>query len=392
MKKIIFVNSHPIQYFAPLYKYLSSEGMDVEVWYGSDESVRGAYDKGFGIEVKWDVPLLEGYKNRFFRNHSWKPSHFKGFWGLLNLGMVRELFKIPPSIIVVHGWGYATNTLVILAGALRGHTLCLRCEMPQNQELMKMGVKQEIKKWGLKNLLFPRFKWFLYIGTQNELFYKSYGIPERKLLFCPYCVDNARYQKQSAVLRPEKNSLKAAKGIPAADKVIIYSGKYIAKKRPLDLIQAFAGLEKDNVWLIMIGEGELRATMQATIAANKISNILLTGFINQSEIADYYALGDIFVMCSTLGETWGLSVNEAMNFGLPLLISETTGCSSDLVREGVNGYLFKTGNTGDLTGKLNRLLRDLDESPVDMGQKSLEIVNKYSFKTILSTLQNLVSQ
>jgi hypothetical protein len=74
VKKIIIINSHPIQYFAPLYKKMTEEGLDVEVWYCSDESIRGENDKGFGTTVKWDIPLLDGYRYRFFKNHSNKPS------------------------------------------------------------------------------------------------------------------------------------------------------------------------------------------------------------------------------------------------------------------------------------------------------------------------------
>ncbi len=61
---------------------MTEEGLDVEVWYCSDESIRGEIDKGFETLVKWDIPLLEGYPFRFFRNYSWKPSIYSGFWAL----------------------------------------------------------------------------------------------------------------------------------------------------------------------------------------------------------------------------------------------------------------------------------------------------------------------
>ncbi|MBS1563162.1 MAG: glycosyltransferase family 1 protein, partial [Bacteroidetes bacterium] len=52
MKKVIFINSHPIQYFAPLYTYMQQQGVDVEAWYCSDESIRGATDKQFGQKIQ----------------------------------------------------------------------------------------------------------------------------------------------------------------------------------------------------------------------------------------------------------------------------------------------------------------------------------------------------
>ena len=85
MKDIIFINSHPIQYFAPLYKYMNAHGVKTKAWYCSDESIKGGLDVQFGVDVKWDIPLLEGYEYKFFKNQSWKPSHFNGFFGLINL-------------------------------------------------------------------------------------------------------------------------------------------------------------------------------------------------------------------------------------------------------------------------------------------------------------------
>ena len=57
-------------------------------------------------------------------------------------------------------------------------------------------------------------------------------------------------------------------------------------------------------------------------------------------------------MCSGLGETWGLSVNEAMNFGLPLVVSETCDSSQDLEIIGTNGYIFKEGNIQELSSEI----------------------------------------
>ena len=83
---VVVVHSHPIQYFAPLYAQLAKRGVQLKVWYCSDESIRGSLDKEFGTAVKWDIPLLEGYNFRFLRNFSWKPSVHKGFWGLIKIG------------------------------------------------------------------------------------------------------------------------------------------------------------------------------------------------------------------------------------------------------------------------------------------------------------------
>jgi hypothetical protein len=235
MKDIIFINSHPIQYFAPLYKYMNSHGVKTKAWYCSDESIKGGLDVQFGVDVKWDIPLLEGYEYKFFKNQSWKPSHFNGFFGLINIGMVRELFRIPKSVIIVHGYHYLTHMLVLMFARLLGHTVCLRFELPLNHEQKKSSWKTAIRKTFFKYIVFSQVNYFLYIGTQNRLFYKSYGIADNRLIFCPYSVDNARFQQDNKLLQSSIAGIKTEMGIPAGDKIILYSGKYIEKKRPMDL-------------------------------------------------------------------------------------------------------------------------------------------------------------
>jgi glycosyltransferase involved in cell wall biosynthesis len=388
MKDIIFINSHPIQYFAPLYKYMNAHGVKTKAWYCSDESIKGGLDVQFGVDVKWDIPLLEGYEYKFFKNQSWKPSHFNGFFGLINLGMIRELFRVPKSVIVVHGYHYLTHMLVLMFAKLSGHTVCLRFELPLSHEQKKKGWKTILRKAIFKYIVFSPVNHFLYIGTQNRLFYKSYGIADHRLLFCPYSVDNARFQQENKILKQDIAALKEQIGIPANSKIILYSGKYIDKKRPMDLIRAFHQLNDSNCWLIMVGEGNLRNQMESFIAENNLKQVILTGFINQSKVPEYYAISDVFVMSSSVGETWGLSVNEAMNFGLPVIVSDLTGCSSDLVKQGDNGYTYQTGNVDELALKLKEVLI---ENKLSGKTSSESIVNNYSYKTVTENLRQLVA-
>jgi glycosyltransferase involved in cell wall biosynthesis len=388
-KEVIFINSHPIQYFAPMYKYMNEHGVTTKAWYCSDESIRGGFDKQFGVDVKWDIPLLEGYESHFFKNFSWKPSLSAGFFGLMNLGAIARIFKIPKSVFVIHGWNYFTHFFVIFLGKLMGHTICLRCEMPQNQELLKQGWRQTLKKVLLKYFVFPRVNYFLYIGSQNLAFYKSYGIKDSQLIFCPYSVDDNRFRKEHLELKPTVGTIKSRMGIPANAKIILYSGKYMEKKRPMDLLRAFKQLSNPACWLIMVGEGELRKEMEQFITTNQLNKVILTGFVNQSQVSEYYAISDVFVMCSTIGETWGLSVNEAMNFGLPVIISDLTGCSEDMVINGDNGYIFETGNTHQIALSLfdvlfSKKLSGFTEPAI--------IVNKHSYSTVTQNIKSIIGK
>jgi len=381
-KNVIFVNSHPIQYFAPMYKYLNEQGIPTSAWYCSDYSVKGGLDVEFGTKITWDIPLLEGYESQFFKNISIKK---KGFFRFINFGMIAELIKEPKSIIVVHGYHYFTHFMILMLGGLFGHTICFRTDVPQNHEIIKQGWKQKIKRFGLKHILFPRINYMLYVGTQNKLFYEGLKIPQNKLVSCPYAIDNNRFRNFICDQKEERKRL----GIKQDEKIMVFSAKYIHKKRPLDLLKAFHRLNEKNVWLIFVGDGELREEMQNYIDQYKLEKVIMTGFVNQKEIPKYYAIADLFVMCSGQGEHWGLSVNEAMNFDIPLVLSDLTGCAVDLVDPGNNGYIFETGNIEELTKSIKSILV---ENSLSETKTSKMIIDDYSYKSVLNGLKTLRDQ
>jgi glycosyltransferase involved in cell wall biosynthesis len=88
-------------------------------------------------------------------------------------------------------------------------------------------------------------------------------------------------------------------------------------------------------------------------------------------------LCDVFVFPSAK-EQWGLVVNEAMNAAKPVVVSDRVGCAPDLVRDGVNGFVFPVGDIGALAERLRRLTED-PELARRMGEEGLRIIDKWNF-------------
>jgi len=386
--KISYYLSHPIQYFSPLLREMNKE-FDLHVYYFSDASVRGNVDVGFGREVKWDMPLLEGYSHTFLKNLSRRKSLSNRMWDAVNPGVAKTLFKDSSSIVIVNGWSYFSNLLTILTAKFLGKKVWLRAENPLNQELLKSKRTLAVKKLILQFLLFPLINKFLYIGSESKKFFEYYGAKRAQLVYTPYAVDNDWFQRQAYCLR-DKEEVKEKLGLPGNKKIILLSGKYIEKKRPLDLLEAFRLLDRADTMLVMVGEGVLRSEMEEYIKKHGLENVVLTGFINQSEITKYYAVADVFVMCSGPGETWGLSVNEAMNFALPVVVSKTCGCTADLVHKGDNGFVFEEGDVKALSEALKKLLVD-ETLRVKYGAASLRIINDFSIKAIVRNMEGAVT-
>ncbi len=351
------------------------------VIYCSDENVKGHFDREFGVPVKWDIPLLEGYSYQFLKNNSWKPSAAKGFFGLINFQIFKVLKNEKNSFLVIHGWAFATNFLAVIAGKLTGVKLCLRSENPLNQELLKRKWVLFLRKIFFTYIWFKLFDYFFYIGTQNKKLYKYYGVPDKKLIFTPYAVDNERFKKEYEKYKDRKSELIKELGLPSDKKIILTSGKYIYKKRPMDLLKAYNLLNDENTALVFLGEGELRIEMEDYIRQNNLKDVYLTGFKNQTEVGKYFACADIFVLPSGLHETWGLVMNEALNFNLPVLVSDIVGSAYDLTDKESR---FICGDILDIKDKLKKkLLENIDSN------SSISIINNFSFDQIIENIKKL---
>ena len=390
--KLAILASHPIQYQAPLFKKITENSqIDLMVYFNWDFGVgEESFADEFGKKIKWDIPILEGYKYKFLKNFFLKPSDI--FFGQINLGIIKELVINNYDAVVVFGWNSFTNWLVFLTKFIHRTRIILQSESPLNQELLKSKWKIKIKKIIL-GWLFKHISAFLYIGEENKKFYQFYDIPEEKLFFAPYAVDNDRFIKAGKSLMENRNDLRNKIGIAENDAVILFVGKMIEKKHPMDLLKAYelmisnqelvtsnqGKVKNANSHLIFVGDGILRAELERYVKENNLKNLHFAGFKNQTELPQYYALADIFVLPSGIGETWGLVVNEAMCFSLPVIVSDVVGCGQDLVRQNENGFVFLLGDINKLAERLKELAEN-KEKREQFGKKSFEIIQKYSYK------------
>ena len=116
--RLAYLVSHPIQYQAPLLRRIARDpGIDLTVLFGSDFSVRGYKDEGFGVDVKWDVPLLEGYKSEFLP--TLRDNGTEGTLSPISYGISRRLARgvdgQPFDVMWVHGYATANQLYGILA-------------------------------------------------------------------------------------------------------------------------------------------------------------------------------------------------------------------------------------------------------------------------------------
>ncbi len=381
MKKIIVLTSHPIQYQAPLFKLLAKDSnLDFGAWFCWD---RGTKDEEFGVSVQWDIPLLEGYSNVFLKNYSLVPS--SGFFGQFNPGVISKIIRVHPDLLILFGWNSFTNWMAFVTAKILNIPVAVRGESPLKQEFLKPRWKIFLKK-----LLLPAFfsamSAIFYIGMENRKFYEYYGVLHQKLFFTPYAVDNAFFTQNARELRVRRKELRAALGFRESDCVLLFVGKLIPKKNPGDLLDAYKQLapKNPNLKLVFVGDGSLREALEKSAA--ELHGVKFVGFKNQTEVPSFYSLADILTLPSGLGETWGLVVNEAMCFGLPIIASDVIGCGGDLIIEGSNGFIFPAGDVQKLTEAISFFLMHPEKKEA-FSDKSCEIIKRYSLDECVAGIQ-----
>jgi len=389
--RLAILASHPIQYHVPLYRALAKRSeIDLTVLFCSNFGLKAYHDRNFGQDVKWDIPLLDGYHNEFLPNVSPRPNPSR-FWGLINPVIVQRLRKENFDAVWLHGWALASNCMAWVTAASRHLPIFIRGET--NGMTEPVGLKRIAKRILLKKF-FKHVTGFLAIGTNNANFYRSYNVSEKRIFMTPYSIDNAFFIGRSQELEGQKRILKEKEGIPPDLPVILFCGKLYDVKRPMDILQAFALLDRSlRASLVFVGDGPLRAEMERFVVQRRVANVHFLGFRNQQELPRCYALADLLVL-SSASETWGIVLNEAMCSKLPLIVSDRVGAAADLVRNGVNGFVYPMGNIEALADCITRVITN-DVVRDEMGQRSLEIIKRWgpeeSVKGVLSCLSAVVN-
>ncbi|BBD57372.1 group 1 glycosyl transferase [Nostoc sp. HK-01] len=372
--KLAIITSHPIQYYAPWFRYLAHDDhLQIKVFYLWDFGVTQKLDAGFQQVLQWDIPLLDGYKYEFVPNVSSKPgvSHF---WGLQNPSLISQVKAYNPNAVLLMNYNYASIYNFLLHWDSRRIPLLFRGD--SHRLLKPTGIKAWARQQFITQI-YRRFAGCLYVGKANYEYFKYHGVPSDQLFFSPHTVDNDRFFSQAAHAKQQAITWKQELGIPLDHAVIVFAGKFEPKKRPLDLLQAFLIANLSQVSLLFVGGGSLETDLKATAA--KHANIYFAPFQNQTLMPRTYAIADLFVLPSYgTSETWGLAINEAMCLSCPVIVSSYVGCAQDLIYPQRNGLVFPAGDVSALAASLQEAFSDRQRLQ-QWGEESQKIVSQYSY-------------
>ncbi|MCU1306532.1 MAG: hypothetical protein JWN45_1227 [Acidobacteriaceae bacterium] len=355
--RVAIIVSHPIQYFAPWFRELAQvPDIDLKVFFCCDWGVKEYVDPGFNRNVLWDIPLLAGYAHEFLPIAR-RPKNL-GFWETDNPNVAVVLNRFEPDVLVV--FGYATRTSWRVAFWARRHHRPLLLYSDSN-----IGAVPTWWKRTLKDLVVRQFyrhvDGALFIGENNRLYHARYGLPADRLFPGVYPIERRRLIRAVPDRAMTRVALRSDLGIPTDAFVVLFCGKYIERKRPMDVVVAAHSLARKGlpVWAILVGEGNERRAIEAFCEREGVKNVVLTGFVNQSAIPYYYPTADVLALTSSF-EAYGLVATEASVFGLPILVSDRVGCigPQDTAQPGRNAIVFPCGDTERLSQAIELLCKD----------------------------------
>ncbi len=387
MKRLAIITTHPIQYNAPFFQLLSkSKKVSAKVFYTwGEEVLQSKYDPGFHKTIDWDLPLLEGYEYEFLINTSKeKGSHH--YNGIINPEIVIKINEFNPDAILVYGWKFQSHLKVIrhfknkIPLWFRGDSTLL-----DEKKNLKNIVRNVFLKWVYSNIDFA-----FYTGANNKIYFLKNGMKERQLIKAFHAIDNERFSNSDNRYSSQAKELKEKLRINQEALVFLYAGKLELKKDVETLLKAFTAFSKEPVHLVIAGNGPNEPCLKKNYGNS--DKITFLDFQNQLMMPVIYQLCDVFVLPSKgPGESWGLSMNEAMAAGKVVIASDKCGGTADLIEPGENGYIFEAGNVGDLLNKMN-LISHSFVALKKMQLNSLQKIQEFTFDTFIISIENLMEK
>lgn len=209
------------------------------------------------------------------------------------------------------------------------------------------GLKEKFKK-----CLFKGASLYLTGMKPEQDYFSAYGAPIKKVKQYPFASLSENDLIQIVPDEREKAVVKDELGIKY-NRIVLYVGSMIHRKGIDVLIRACNGLD-DNVGVYLVGGNE---TDEYRIIANQYSvrNLNYVNHLQLEKLKKYYLCADVFVLPTRM-DTWGLVINEAMSFGLPVITTDHCVAGTQLIENGINGFVIENENYEQLHNSIIFLL------------------------------------
>ena len=281
---------------------------------------------------------------------------------------VVDWLKKPFDAIVVCGYSSPTAMLAIAYLRLK--------KIPFYIEVDGGLIREDSRlKYQFKKAMVSSAAHWLSTGVATTQYLVHYGAKEEEIYQYPFSSLWESDIRKELVSAEEKAALRQKLEIPEK-KMVLSIGQFIPRKGFDVLMRAAVSMGQDTGIYIVGGEPteeyvQLREELQ-------LHDLHFVGFKKKEELALYYQAADMFVL-PTREDIWGLVINEAMAYGLPIVTTDKCVAGLELVENGVNGYIVPVDDPEALADKVNAVFcSDYRQ----MGGASLEKIRPYTIENM----------
>lgn len=335
--KIVFLVERPTQFEAPFYRFAARDPRhELRVLFTGGDAGRPVFDPELGTAVSWGIDLLGGYPSEVC------PPEGAEAWLAGRLGPERC------DLVIANGYTQPLYRLGARLAKRAGTPTALRLD----SVLFGGSLLRDVAKRLLFALYMKRtYDLFFGVGSLTLDYLRAFGVPAERTGLFPYAVDVEDFRARSRLAPEEREAMRARLGMPAGARVVLSLAKFSPREAPWDLLRAFARLDPEDLWLVLAGDGPERLALERQAGPR----VVFPGYIPYPELPALYAAADLFVHPAR-EERWGVSVQEALACGLPVIASSRVGAVFDLVEPGGNGFLYKAGDDGELAARIDDAL------------------------------------
>ncbi|HEV7784344.1 MAG TPA: glycosyltransferase [Thermoanaerobaculia bacterium] len=336
--KIAFLVERPTQFEAPFYRFAARDREhELRVLFtGGPQAAGPVFDPELGTSVSWGIDLVGGYPSEVC------PATGAATW-------LRERLRAERcDLLIANGYTQPLYRLGTRLARRAGVATALRLDS------VRFGgsrVRDLAKRLLFTVYLKKMYDLFLGVGTLTLDYLRAFGVAGERAGLFPYAVDVDDFRRRSRLSAAERSEVRARLGVPAAAPVILSLAKFGPREAPWDLLRAFARLDRNDVWLVLAGDGPEREALEREAGLR----VRFPGYVPYPELPPLYAAADLFVHPAR-EERWGVSVEEALACGLPVIASSRVGAAFDLVKAGGNGFLYTAGNDAELAARVGDAL------------------------------------
>ena len=378
-RQLVIIQNRETQFDAPLYALIRSRcTFALQLIYTEPHTAEAGRDQEIGRSPQWDHLKSGSYCSSVLGSTT--P------WAIAKLAV--QLRRQKPDLVLICGYYPRSQLLLAVLLRLLGQRIGLRSDNTLTHTAFS-GWRGRLRRLGVGWIQRLFHTWHP-VGEQAHAYLRAISGTQRPCYRFAYAVDNDWFAEHAAEALRERPRFLANQGWPQDAHVILGIMKWNDREDPLTLVTAFRLLlpVQPQARLILIGDGPLRPAVE--LACQSLgSAVLMPGYVPYSHLPTWYGLADVFVHPSP-DEPWGVSVNEAMACGLPVIAAMGVGAAHELIVDGENGRIVPNRDPRALACALEQLLRDKTLASV-WGERCHAVVGEWSYtQTIRAFEQAMV--